>query len=271
MSKIVLDKLGADPECFLRHKETGLLVSAIDLVQGTKEDPYPIKELGEGFFLQTDNTAVEWNVPPTSSYTEMYNNNKKMMDYINSIIPQDLELIVQSSGEFDWSYLQDPRAIEAGCSSSFNCWALCMNDKPDYSVTNIRAAGGHIHCSYTNPNDEDSLKLLRAFDLFLGVPSVILDSDKNRREFYGKAGEFRMTRVGMEYRSLGNFWIADMELTKWVFESVNKAIEFVNAGKEFSDEDQLNIQAAINTSDKDLALELIYKYNMVDILPVLID
>lgn len=263
--------IGGDPEVFLRTRVDKKLVSAIGLIPGSKSNPSPVPHLGKGFCVQTDNVAAEFNVPPVKSYTAMYNNYKAMIEYIESIIPADLEVVVVPSGEFTDEECSHPDARLSGCSADYNAWSLSVNPKADYSVTNIRAAAAHIHISYDNNNDDTSIELIKALDLFAAVPSVLFDDDVDRRKLYGKAGCFRMCPWGIEYRSLNNTFIKDLDLVKFVFDAVDKAVDWVNAGKEFTDEDSLNIQTAINTNDKDLALELVYKFGIESILPVVID
>ena len=53
----------------------------------------------------------------------------------------------------------------------------------------------------------------------------------------------------MEYRVLSNFWIASQELVKYVFDGAMSAIEFVNSGKELSEEEGALIQLCINTNN----------------------
>jgi hypothetical protein len=59
------------------------------------------------------------------------------------------------------------------------------------------------------------LQTIKFIDLFTAIPSVLLDpgeSGKARRELYGKAGAFRYTPYGLEYRTLSNYWMADIAL-----------------------------------------------------------
>lgn len=263
--------IGSDPEVFLYHREKGHLISAINYIPGDKSNPCPVPELGDGFAIQVDNVAAEFNVPPVNSYTEMYNNYKKVIDYIESIIPPIMGVLVVPSGEFTEEECSHPMARLSGCSADYNAWSLSVNPKADYSVTNIRAAAAHIHVSYKDNNDETSLALIRALDLFAGVPAILLDDDKDRRRLYGKAGCFRMCKWGIEYRVLNNTFIKELETVKFVFDAIDKAIDWVNSGKEFTDIDALNIQTAINSNDKNLAMELIYQFQLESILPVTID
>ena len=61
--------IGCDPEFFLTDALGGF-ISAIDLVGGTKHDPRPLHDLGEGFNVQEDNVAVEFGVPPAKNQDE---------------------------------------------------------------------------------------------------------------------------------------------------------------------------------------------------------
>ena len=54
----------------------------------------------------------------------------------------------------------------------------------------------HLHLGYENPNIDTSLMLVKYLDMYLGVPSVLRDTDSRRRSLYGKAGCFRLCRYG---------------------------------------------------------------------------
>ena len=86
-------------------------------------------------------------------------------------------------------------------------------------------------------------------DLFLGVPSVTLDSDTRRRELYGKAGAYRAKDYGVEYRTLSNFWIWKDSLKDWVYDQTQKAVDFVASGQQIAKHHGLIIRKAINKGD----------------------
>jgi hypothetical protein len=61
-------------------------------------------------------------------------------------------------------------------------------------------------------NPLDTVKML---DLFVGIPAVLIEQGQTprlRRRMYGKAGSFRYTPYGLEYRVLSNFWMAAPQL-----------------------------------------------------------
>jgi len=258
--------IGSDPEAFLRNRETKEIVSAIGLIPGSKYEPVSLhKEIGQGFFIQTDNVMVEWCVPACNTAKELYDNIQKCIKYTNDIIPAELEVVLQPSAILDSKYLEDDQAKTFGCEPSYNAWTYQMNKAPS-NKTNLRTCGGHIHIGYENPNDDTSINLIRALDLYLNIPSLILDSDKDRKKMYGKAGEFRIKDYGVEYRGLSNYWANTLSLTKFIFAGIDKAVDFINSGKELNDEDQFVIQETINNNDKVIAHKLITKFQLDQVL-----
>lgn len=104
----------------------------------------------------------------------------------------------------------------------------------------------HLHIGYDNPNVEISLKLIKTFDIFLGIPSVIIDPDTQRRELYGKAGAFRLTRYGVEFRTLSSYMMANDYNLNLMWSLLNIALNHIYIPEHF-DED--SVQCIINNSD----------------------
>lgn len=96
--------------------------------------------------------------------------------------------------------------------------------------------------------------------MYLGVPSVLKDTDTKRRSLYGKAGCFRLTPYGLEYRVLSSYFLTNKLTLNWVWNGIVKAIKAYNEGYSFADPDL--VQRAINNSDKELAEVLIKKYKL---------
>lgn len=267
--------IGGDPEVFLVDKN-GKFVSAIGKIPGTKDEPHKLEHLGEGFAIQTDCCSAEFNIPPVkfiphnieASAARFNTNIQAMFDYIRSIIPQGMDISLVTSGDFTDEELDHPQAKLAGCSMDYNAWSLSGNEKPDFEATNTRCNGAHLHFGYEDTNDETSIDLIRALDLTLGVTLVLFDQDTKRRELYGRAGCFRMTSFGIEYRTPSPFYLISEEMIQYVFKAIDRAVDIVNSGKQYSDIEQLDIQTCINLSDINLAEELIKKYELEDILPV---
>ena len=118
----------------------------------------------------------------------------------------------------------------------------------------------HIHVGYKDPDVDVSIDLIRAMDLFLGVPSVFMDPDTERRKMYGKAGDYRLKGYGVEYRVLSGYFLGSNELLSWLWDATQKAIDFVNAGGIITNPE--DIIKAINNCDKELAKEILEDYNI---------
>ena len=123
---------------------------------------------------------------------------------------------------------------------------------------------GHISIGWDNPTQEQQLDMVKAMDATVGLESVLLDFDTERKKLYGKAGCFRFREYGIEYRSLSNFWIKTDESLKWAWNTTMKAIELVNSGKIEEVKELGNyIVEAINTNNKELAQELLNKIEVI--------
>lgn len=253
--------IGADPELFVALADDEKVVSAIGLVGGTKTAP---KSLGvDGFFVQEDNVLAEFNIPPAKTAEELASNIGQGLALLNVHLGKDYRVIAKASHIFDDSQLDHPKAQGFGCDPDIIAWTEeeHVAAPPGYG---LRTSSGHFHFGYDNPTYDMNFKLAKAFDIFHGLPSVILDPDRIRRQLYGQAGAFRHKEYGLEYRTLSSFWISDPKLCNWVFKQAQEAAKFVDAGEvdKIDFIDAYEIQAAINYYDVNLAKKLMEKYNI---------
>ncbi|GAF96989.1 unnamed protein product, partial [marine sediment metagenome] len=106
------------------------------------------------------------------------------------------------------------------CDPDFDPYDISINVMaPDASEGTLRSCGGHIHLGNEKVGDDFDMQLevVKTMDIFLGMPSLLLDKDptsQRRRELYGKAGAHRPKPYGVEYRALGNFWLSHPKLTR---------------------------------------------------------
>lgn len=89
-------------------------------------------------------------------------------------------------------------------------------------------SAGHIHIGYDNFNYVTNNYLIKALDLFISLPLVLMEPSNKRKTMYGKAGAYRTTKYGVEYRSPSNYIFSSTELIEWTFNQVMKAIRFLN-------------------------------------------
>jgi len=251
--------IGCDPEVFIRSKKYGSYKSAVGLIGGSKSFPKQIDDLGHA--ILEDNVAVEFNIRPAESFDAFRSSIHKVLDHIRSILP-GYELDKASAVSFPKEELNTPQAQEFGCEPDFDAWRNCVNNKPYAEDKNLRSAGGHIHVG-SDIAKQHPIDVIRAMDLFLGVPSVAIDKGVLRRELYGKAGCYRPKVYGVEYRTLSNFWIFDDALIAWAYEGTQRALEFVQKGSVISEADHYTIQRCINTSNGDDYASLAKTYGLV--------
>lgn len=251
--------IGADPEFFLKDKITGEIVSSEGLIGGTKQEPKAISDLGHN--VQEDNVAVEFGFNPVIDSESFIRDINICIDYIKENIPNNLEPYIVASTTLDEKYLQSKQAKAFGCEPDLDVWARKPNIAPSAN-TNVRVSAGHIHVGYEKPRIPVTEKLIKMMDLFLGVPSVLMDEDRDRRKMYGKAGAFRIKNYGCEYRTLSNFWITSDNLITWAFNNTQLAVSKVNDNLEISAKDAKDIQKCINNYDEKLAIKLISKFKI---------
>lgn len=251
--------VGADPELFIINEETGKVVSAVGLIPGEKGNPYVADDMPAGFGMETDNIVAEFNIPPATTTEAFVNNIEYMKNYLDRFVKDiNPELGIKcSASEFvDEDQLQSPQAKLFGCDVDYNVYTEEPNPKPKGNSTNLRSCGFHIHLGYDNNNIDTSLLIVKYLDAFLGVPSVLLDNDKNRRSLYGKAGCFRLTPYGVEYRVLSSAMMSTTERISFTINCVQNALKALSSGYSISSYTKLII-SAINNSDAAIARRLV--------------
>lgn len=261
-------KIGADPEVFVKRISSGEFVPSLDLIGGSKFCP---RELQDGIFVQEDNVLLEFNIPASSTQEEFKANILNGLKLSKEcFLAEGFDIEIKSSHKFTPEQLLDPRAQELGCDPDFNAWlGGKKNPRPKSPKDGLRTAAGHIHIGFEldNPNDaaaKDHIdqELVRWADFYLGVPSILMDSDTERRKLYGKAGAFRHKPYGVEYRTLSSFWLGAEKLIDWAYEQTMRAVESVKNGHKLARPIENAIQVAINQADKDAANYLVEKYDL---------
>jgi hypothetical protein len=249
--------LGADPEVFLKLGEQ--FISAHGMIPGDKENPHPVNDGA----VQVDGMALEFNINPADSEATFVTNITSVMAQLKQMVP-DYEVVAAPVAPFGDEYIkaQPEAARELGCDPDSNAWTGEENATPNEELP-FRTGAGHVHIGWTegaNPlcpiHIASVHAVIKQLDFFLGLPSLVYDSDTERREMYGKAGAYRSKSYGAEYRTLSNAWLQDEKLTSWVFRATNAAVTSLLGGTNLSDK-YGDIQEIINTSNVVAAMEII--------------
>ena len=252
--------LGADPEVFVKIGDKFL--SAFGLVKGDKLNPHKVKHGA----VQVDGMALEFNIDPATNKEEFVNNIQAVMATLQGMVPE-YELAAVPTAHFGAEYIatQPPEATELGCEPDFNAYTSAVNPKPNADLP-FRTGAGHVHVGWTE-NADDPLHLemcetlIKELDAVLGLPSLFLDGDTQRREMYGKAGAYRPKTYGVEYRVLSNFWLQSEELIEFIYQGVSRAITNLSEGTTLYD--KYDVEAIINSGDMKAADAIVKRHNLL--------
>lgn len=254
--------IGADPELFIINKATGKVVSSIGIIPGEKGNAYT-EGMKQGFGLQIDNILAEFNVPPVAlgskkTFISNINYAKEFIrDYVKNI-DKNLDIKCSASEYVDENQLQSEEALAFGCSPDYNVYTRSENEKPKGDKTNLRTTGCHIHIGYYNPDIDTSLYIVKYLDAILGIASVLIDNDSRRRQLYGKAGSFRLTSYGVEYRVLSGYFIESNETMGLMYDLLDASIYAYSNCLSLPPEHI--VQDIINNNKEDLAISTLSKY-----------
>lgn len=235
-SKKSVVTFGSDPEFMLRRD--GQFFSAIPIVPGTKTKRFSIGR----HHIYYDNVMAECAVAPSDTSEEFVENIRDCLKrYADQVKP--FELVPQASADFPKNELKSPESQEIGCDPEYDAYGMCVAEAPQdqFKSGTLRTAGGHIHLgtSLARAGENDGatynlLAIVRLCDLFVGTASIFLDKDPTtgrRKQLYGKAGRFRQPEHGVEYRSLGNFWLTSPKLVLLILDICEFIVHFVGEGK----------------------------------------
>jgi hypothetical protein len=253
--------VGADPEVFVRDKN-GRFRSAHGLIQGTKEEPFKVKDGA----VQVDGMALEFNIEPADTREQFIHNIGSVLGQLAKMVP-DYQIAIVPTATFNGNHMraQPEKALELGCEPDYDAYSGQQNERPNNKTT-MRTAAGHVHIGFCENADVSSeehmlrcITLVKHLDAFLGLPSLKWDQDNKRRKMYGKAGAFRPKPYGVEYRTLSNAWLRDERLVGFVFDAVQRTVEYLQSGKRIDDVALGNFRTYIDKSMSALVMNESYR------------
>jgi len=222
---------GSDPEFMLTRD--GHYRSAIDVVHGDPENRICIQ--GHQFYF--DNVMAECAIKPARSKKKALEHFRECFQlYADMVRPHQLQ--VQASQTYPSVELRHPMARIVGCEPDFCAYEMAMKKGPKYAIENtcFRSCGGHIHIGHPILVSDGPEPWLAVYmlDLILGVTSLWIDKDHTsgaRRGIYGQAGRYRPKDYGIEYRSLGNFWLKSPQLVSLTFDLCQFVVNMIVDGR----------------------------------------
>lgn len=263
------ENFGADPELFFKDS-TGKIIGSERVIPKSK---YTRDDRGK---IIRDGVQLELNPNKTFCRAIFGNNIKSHFTLLKEILSEKKnqgitlcwDTVVKIDREELESLSDDSRRF--GCMPSYNIYLPKENNISkilDNPATYLyRSAGGHIHIEMSEENRNslsyESLveRMIKSLDIIVGNTSVLLDRNKltkERRRNYGRAGEYRLPKYGIEYRTLSNYWLRDYQLMSMVYGLVNMAYR-IALNKEHYDElitlvSEKDVIKAINNNNLELA------------------
>tara|TARA_B110000858_G_scaffold140270_1_gene159222 strand:- start:5070 stop:5912 length:843 start_codon:yes stop_codon:yes gene_type:complete len=218
--------------------KNGEPISIVGKIGGTKNEPL---DIGNGCARQEDNVNAEVTQPPVNNFKDFVKYIEYGLTTIKSMVPGH-DLNFNSLEIYSDEELNTYEAQVFGCESSFDVYARGLSKPAMATNPNLRSAGFHIHFGNDKiaNNNQEMEKLVKLFDKYVTIPSMLLDPEKGRRELYGRAGEFRMKSYGLECRQLGSFFLSDFRLIEWVWEGVQKCITQYELGEDLNSDSMFN-------------------------------
>lgn len=270
--------IGADVEMFVQNLETGEVETAEYFIEGTKDEPYQFDPENKWFGTSKDNILAEVTIPPTNDPIQWVEYLNKARAFVESRLPKGYCTVAFPAFSINEKFLQTEQALVFGCEPDYNVYTGLRNGRPEATDPNLRSAALHVHFGYKDPvaynhadfkdgrniwvMDEQRAEIIKACDLFLGIPSLLIEPENKRRELYGKAGCFRPKPYGVEYRTLGNYYLQNNALTKWVHTSAMAAIDWLNAGNRVEANLSRVLESTINEADTEMAQYIINDFNL---------
>ncbi len=270
--------MGADPEFFFRNKANEVIGSEKVL---PKDGLVANTGIGAAKFT-IDGVQAELNPAPSGCReilsSGIQGNFRVLSQHLaGKDIKVDFSRAVEISKENLMELSEGSRVF--GCSPSLSIY----ENPPVISDVNpleyrIRAAGGHIHLGKGQEKladgsmpgvcralTDDHVRTVHMLDLLVGNTCVLIDRDEGnveRRKLYGRAGEFRLPKHGLEYRTPSNFWLTAYPLLSFVFGMARFTVALMASPehdlyyKEFMSRVKAkDIADAINNNDFDQAMD----------------
>lgn len=270
---------GADPEIFVCD-EAGKLIPAFEFLPSQKEStpigrnframecagPHPI---GAPCNVYYDGFQAEFDMVPGHCHgygvdrvrmglsklrTALLKHNPKASLMPNPVVRLD----PSKMGEFT------DEQVALGCDPSLNAYGSSGVVVPNPRELPVRFAGGHIHFGMVDPEKVNKPAFVKWMDFFCALPCVGIFAtvdDPIRRNFYGRAGEYRDKSYGLEYRVMSNAWLYDPRINHmvWNLARSGTGLASIYGGPGELDFDETEIQRIINETDVDAARAFVAK------------
>lgn len=239
--------IGSDVECFVKSRDTGEVLAACGMLEGSKGSPF---SLGDGYGVQEDNVTVEFNVPPAKTSQEFYDilieGRNRVREYVAGRFSGPTDLAFTSAATLRADQLKHPLAKQFGCVPELDAYGMGNSFPcPKIGTTRTRFAGFHLHFGFKDEKELAvpgfvAVTLLEALLHNYGKDRIVDDTHSAgglaRKKFYGKPGAYRDTAYpggyfGFEYRCMGAGAFNELKLVVDSLDSIWESLERVCADR----------------------------------------
>lgn len=227
----IISAVGSDPEIFV--EEDGKIIPAFNFL-GSKGNPTKAPQVShgnnniywDGFQAEFDTSAVAC----LSYHVDSIQNGLKGLLMAARKYNKKAKLSSATTFDIPVEYLESAKDehVEFGCMPSKNAYNM-EGTKLNGREVPFRSAGGHIHFGLTDKSETKILECVKTLDAILAVACVSLFEkfdNPRRRVMYGLAGEYRLPKHGLEYRTLSNAWMCHPLITNIIFDTARKVFMF---------------------------------------------
>ena len=189
--------------------------------------------------IYRDGYMLELEVAPSECRRILLSRLSRVLQAAKSMLPAGFTLTTCPALPVDLKYMEDkklpPDLLSFGCEPSINAYTMDAKAPSLHAIEHPwRYAGGHMHFGWHSDwanfrwfsdSIENQVDFVKMLDLYLGVPLARIFHHKNqwrRREWYGRAGEFRFQDYGnkwcgVEYRSPSPEIFNNYGIASWAF------------------------------------------------------
>ena len=266
--------LGADPELFA--EVDGAVIGSEKFIPkdglGKEHDFAPAK-------LVRDGVQIELHPEARSRVQDVTTSLAGVFRLLNQHLAKTPQIKVCFSPVVEISRKElmslSKKSRQLGCMPSKNIYGI-KRVQVDGTKYLKRSAAGHIHFGLNNSiyqrqqgmvYKDERKRLVTPADILIGNTCVLIDRDEaqvERRKLYGRVGEYRLPKHGLEYRTPSNFWLRSIALTQLVFGlaemTVGVLATTIDGGQNLEKElitkvDVKKVIKAVQKNDFELALE----------------
>lgn len=233
------DITGWDPEIFVTHAD-GRLIPAFKFLP-SKHEPSPIHSAPvdnrPGLVVKSgaywDGFQAEFSTIPGTCHEYGFD---RIREGLKTVLYQarktfpDAQLTIKNVFTIPEPEMlgYSEEFVALGCDMSLNAYRTNPFQIDNPFQLPYRMAGGHVHLGFKKgpPEMEVADMWAKYMDLLVALPAVGMFAeidDPIRRQFYGRAGEYRLPPHGMEYRTLSNAWLGHPAVGHVLMDFIRKA------------------------------------------------